>query len=84
MGRGVLLYVRQSFQVMQNNEGVPRETENLWIKIGRNSNEIIFGICYKCPDASKNEVKDLYSEMRQFSRSKTVLIMGDFNTGEID
>lgn len=82
-GGGVLLYVRESIFAEQiGHEG---RGESLWISIGKSSNkEMTVGICYRSQTASREEVDCLYRDIKFFGGHRDVVIMGDFNYGEIN
>ena len=82
-GGGVLLYVKEKL-IAYEIQDFDEQCEALWVGI-RNTTlgEIIIGTCYRSPSAVDSEVESLYRSIKHFS-SKTAVIMGDFNYGDID
>ena len=78
---GVLLYVRNEIVSQKCDYLNDGKSESLWCKIldvKNKMNEIIIGVCYKSPNAEKEEIEDLFRVIR-CAANKRVIIMGDFN-----
>jgi len=83
-GGGVLLYIRDTL-VAEQLDTEQQGGETVWVKIGGGVSEhIVLGVCYKSPTANREEVDDLYKEIRKYSQFRNLVLMGDFNFGEID
>ena len=59
--------------------------ENLWVKIkGRaGTGNITVGVCYRPPDQDERADEALYRRIGEASRSKALVLMGDFNHPDI-
>ena len=85
-GGGVLLYVRRSlaaYEVQQKTEF----PEHIWCRLmTAGGSELLIGVCYRTTSESifgkdyQSLLNDLFVEVNK----KNVLIMGDFNYGDID
>ena len=85
-GGGVLMYVKEGLMASEivQDEG---DCEALFVKLkimgGFSSSEIIVGVCYKSPNAEREEAENLYRSIRKQVGAGAV-VMGDFNYGDIN
>lgn len=83
-GGGVLLYVKKSILALQSEDSASG-CEALWVKLLRGGDkDVMMGVCYRCPHATKDESRLLYTEIERFAQYVPLVVMGDFNLGEID
>jgi len=83
-GGGVLLYVRDYIAAVNVTEEIIGENESVWIRIKCSKDcSLTVGVCYRSPNIEDQEDRSLLDTIQYFSR-EAVLIMGDFNHGDID
>jgi len=85
-GGGVPLYVKEQLEHMELLLGMDEEpTESLWVKIkGRaGTGDTTVEVCYKPPDQDERADEALYRQIGEVSRSKVLVLMGDFNHPDI-
>jgi len=85
-GGVIALYVKDQLECMELRLGLDEEpTESLWVKIkGRaGKGNITVGVCYRPPDQDKRVGEALYRQIGEASRSKALVLMGDFNHPDI-
>ena len=82
-GGGVLMYVKEGFksQEIMQDDG---DCEALYVSVkSKRFREIIIGVCYRSPNAEREEIENLFRSITKRSVAGTV-IMGDFNYGNIN
>jgi len=85
-GGGVALYVKDQLDCMELHLGLDEEpTESLWVKIQdrAGTGDITVGVCYRPPDKGEQADEALYKQIGEASRSKALVLMGDFNHPDI-
>jgi len=85
-GGSVALYVKDQLECMELRLGLDEEPmESLWVKIkGRTGlGDITVGVCYRPPDQDEQADEALYRQTGEASRSKELVLMGDFNHPDI-
>jgi len=85
-GGGVALYVKEQLECMELCLEMDEEPmESLWVKIkGRaGTSGITVGVCYRPPDQDKGADEVLYRQIGEASRSKALVLMGEFNHPDI-
>lgn len=84
-GGGVLLYVNNRVAAVNVSDQVRGLNESVWVSIrGRKNKEVIVGVCYCSPSASKEEEDNLMENIKFFSKKQATVIMGDFNHADIN
>ena len=87
VGGGVLLLVKDCWQVLECPELMDADVECVWciIKFTR-QDSILVGVCYRSPSSSPESNEKMNAVMQRISQLSTrnVLIMGDFNYSQID
>ena len=75
MGGGVLIYVKEVCSTSGNNTLNSIKCEALWIKIITGVNCFInLGLCYRSPNASSEEVENMFSSIKEASKQQTVIV----------
>ena len=80
-GGGVLLMVKHGITVEELDSS--NEVESVWCKIGKQTNNIHLGLCYRPPNSITEYSNSLLGEIQHFTTKKSV-VMGDFNYPDID
>jgi len=81
-GEGVALYVKDQLECRELHLGLDEEpTESLWVKIKcrAGTGDITVGVCYWPSDQDERVDETLYRQIGEASRSKALVLMGDFN-----
>jgi len=74
-GGGVLIYVKEVCSTSGNNTLNSIKCEALWIKIITGVNCFInLGLCYRSPNASSEEVENMFSSIKEASKQQTVIV----------
>jgi len=85
-GGGVALYVKDQLECMEICLGMDEEPmESLRVKIkGRaGTGDIRLGVCYRPPEQDERADEAFYRHIRESSRSKALVLMGDFSHSNI-
>jgi len=88
-GGGAAVCVKNQLECMELHLGLEslwvKPRENLWVKIkGRaGTGNITVGVCYRPPDQDERADEALYRRIGEASRSKALVLMGDFNHPDI-
>src|SRR6218665_3108885 len=79
MGRGVLLYVKSSFNAEERWD-MCNETfkKSIWCEIQLKKSKLLVGVCYRVPDATEEANQSRYKLLERANK-ETSMIMGDFN-----
>ena len=81
---GVLLYVKSNLLPIVCDDLNEYSNESIWCKIvDKYKRKVFIGVVYKSPSAEDWEVKSICS-MFEHLKYKSVVVMGDFNYGDID
>ncbi|KAK4806205.1 hypothetical protein QYF61_001128 [Mycteria americana] len=83
-GGGVALYVRESLDSLELDDGDDR-VECLWVRIRGKANkaDIVVGVCYRPPNQDEEADKLFYKQLGEASRSLALVLMGDFNLPDV-
>lgn len=88
LGGGVMLLVKDNLQVMECNELNTHDfIEAVWCKVKfSRQDSLLIGVCYRSPRCTKEQNEKLNELLRktQLVQARDIMIMGDFNYGEID
>jgi len=83
-GGGVLLYVKSQYVATNMSDRTAGLCETVWVSVKmEQGKEIVMGVCYRSPTADQKYEEELMKEIEQFAGGR-VIIMGDFNHGDID
>ncbi|KAK4811052.1 hypothetical protein QYF61_016338 [Mycteria americana] len=79
-GGGVALYVRESLDSLELDDGDDR-VECLWVRIRGKANkaDIVVGVCYRPPKQDEETDELFYKQLGEASRSLALVLVGDFN-----
>lgn len=78
-GGGVLLYVKDTYNSVENTALTSKKCEALWVKIVTEINSFInIGVCYRSPNASSEEIENMFLTIKEASKHQAVIV-GDFN-----
>jgi len=81
---GVLLYVSNEVRCVQVDKLNAFKFESIWVKLQEDLQaNVIVGVCYKSPSVSEQELKNLFSAIKQ-AGSGRCLVVGDFNYPSIN
>ena len=84
-GGGVLLYINEKLKGVKELDDVCYPCETVWAKIrDKFKNEIYFGVCYRSPTASEEEILAIFEQVRKYSQQHQTVIIGDFNYSDIN
>ncbi|KAK4822093.1 hypothetical protein QYF61_009793 [Mycteria americana] len=83
-GGGVALYVRESLDSLELNDGDDR-VECLWVRIRGKANkaDIVVGVCYRPPSQDEETDELFYKQLGEASRSLALVLVGDFNLPDV-
>ncbi|KAK4827580.1 hypothetical protein QYF61_019482 [Mycteria americana] len=83
-GGGVALYVRESLDSLELNDGDDR-VECLWVRIRGKANkaDIVVGVCYRPPNQDEETDELFYKQLGEASRSLALVLVGDFNLPDV-
>ena len=88
-GGGVILIVKEGLEI-QNNESMKnnQNVESIWLDIKCKNKTIKLGTFYRPPNTDRECDQMIFSEIKKAigdrSKSDPVVVMGDFNYGDID
>ena len=82
-GGGLILYIKDHLAATQIVDVLDIGCESMWISLKLDIDLLTIGICYRRPNALKDEFKNLCNQIKKYS-AQHCLIMGDFNYGDID
>lgn len=83
-GGGVLMYVRNSLNVLPVNDLNSLNNESVWCKIlDCDRKETLVGVVYRSPNCDAVETESIISMLKSLT-SQSVVVMGDFNFPNID
>ena len=86
-GGGVMLFVKSDLEVLDCPELSSPNIESVWCYVKLSSKEkLLVGVCYRPPASSVeyNEGLNLLLKQTPSTRTKHILVMGDFNYPQID
>ncbi|KAK4828588.1 hypothetical protein QYF61_000040 [Mycteria americana] len=83
-GGGVALYVRESLDSLELDDGDDR-VECLWVRIKGKANkaDIVVGVCYRPPNQDDEADKLFYKQLGEASQSLALVLVGDFNLPDV-
>ncbi|KAK4830743.1 hypothetical protein QYF61_013193 [Mycteria americana] len=83
-GGGVALYVRESLDSLELDDGDDR-VECLWVRIRGKANkaDIVVGVCYRPPNQDEETDELFYKQLGEASRSLALVLVGDFNLPDV-
>ncbi|KAK4806819.1 hypothetical protein QYF61_005615 [Mycteria americana] len=83
-GGGVALYVRESLDSLELDDGDDR-VECLWVRIRGKANkaDIVVGVCYRPPNQDEETDELFYEQLGEASRSLALVLVGDFNLPDV-
>ncbi|KAK4813674.1 LOW QUALITY PROTEIN: hypothetical protein QYF61_017641 [Mycteria americana] len=83
-GGGVALYVRESLDSLELNDGDDR-VECLWVRMRGKANkaDIVVGVCYRPPNQDDEAEKIFYKQLGEASRSLALVLVGDFTLPDV-
>ena len=84
-GGGVAVYVRDSVRITRLFDIEPVDLELMWLQLKVNFKTIIFGVCYRQPNATRDEatnfITNLSTSLEQalYLNPDCLVLLGDFN-----
>ena len=86
--RGVIVYVKNTFQAKEISLNNSEFEENIWITLNTAKGKILIGCIYRSPNSSVENNKLLFDLLHEVSVSRhkydNVIILGDFNAPDVD
>jgi len=83
-GGGVLLYVSNELRCVQVDKFNAFKCESVWVELQEDLRaNVIVGVCYKSTSISEQELKNLFSVIKEASSGRC-LVVGDFNYPSIN
>ena len=84
IGGGIMIYYKSELSLVDVTEEYNDNIEHIWAKIHMsNCKQISLGLFYRPPDSTEEQVQFL-SEIMSKNKSKSTILIGDFNYGDIN